>query len=354
MPRRREAGSNPEALAAHGMVEGNRVGVEPELPALEVLAKKPVVFAIAVDAVTHDRVAGAGEVPSLVVFNKCDLLAHDELARLTRGQFGKAEHFLEYGTFYFNTYKTNGKALAEAIVEQVVLQSGRVILETSIAEQAAEMFYRRLFELDPSLSRLFKGDMREQGRKLMSMIGAAVKGLDDLERLVPVVRKLGARHAGYGVKDRDYATVAQALLWTLEKGLGEAFTPDVREAWVAVYGVLADTMKRAAADTVSGVQPEAGRGSWLGNMSVTRKLMLLLGFTIAAVVGVADEHGLTKPKAYVVARPGQTLSETELKTFIKDRLAPYKYPRSTVFVAELPKTATGKIQRFKLREGVLG
>jgi benzoate-CoA ligase len=74
----------------------------------------------------------------------------------------------------------------------------------------------------------------------------------------------------------------------------------------------------------------------------------------AAVVGVADENGLTKPKAYVVQRPGVTVSEAELKSFIKDRLAPYKYPRSTVFVDELPKTATGKIQRFKLREGVLG
>jgi len=73
----------------------------------------------------------------------------------------------------------------------------------------------------------------------------------------------------------------------------------------------------------------------------------------AAVVGVADENGLTKPKAYVVQRQGENVSEAELKSFIKDRLAPYKYPRSTVFVAELPKTATGKVQRFKLREGVL-
>jgi benzoate-CoA ligase len=73
----------------------------------------------------------------------------------------------------------------------------------------------------------------------------------------------------------------------------------------------------------------------------------------AAVVGVIDENGLTKPKAYVVQRQGENVSEAELKSFIKDRLAPYKYPRSTVFVDELPKTATGKIQRFKLREGVL-
>lgn len=95
-------------------------------------------------------------------------------------------------------------------------------------------------------------------------------------------------------------------------------------------------------------------GIYVSPFEIEATLVQHPGVLEAAVVGVADEHGLTKPKAYVVARPGQTLSETELKTFIKDRLAPYKYPRSTVFVAELPKTATGKIQRFKLREGVLG
>jgi hemoglobin-like flavoprotein len=111
-----------------------------------------------------------------------------------------------------------------------------------IAEAAAEMFYQRLFELDPSLSKLFKGDMKEQGRKLMTMIAAAVRGLDDLNALVPTVQKLGARHAVYGVADDDYDTVGSALLWTLEQGLGPAFTPDVQAAWAEVYGVLAKTM----------------------------------------------------------------------------------------------------------------
>jgi hemoglobin-like flavoprotein len=115
-----------------------------------------------------------------------------------------------------------------------------------IADEAAALFYRRLFELDPGLKALFKVDMREQGRKLMQMIGLAVSKLDALDELVPVVEALGKRHAGYGVKEADYATVGSALLWTLQQGLGAAFTPDVRSAWATVYGVLASTMKAGA------------------------------------------------------------------------------------------------------------
>lgn len=115
-----------------------------------------------------------------------------------------------------------------------------------IAPQAAELFYGRLFEIAPDVKPLFKGDMKEQGRKLMSVIGMAVSSLDKLPELVPVVQDLGRRHVAYGVKDEYYGTVAQALLWTLEKGLGEAFTTEVKEAWTAVYVVLADTMKAAA------------------------------------------------------------------------------------------------------------
>ena len=116
-----------------------------------------------------------------------------------------------------------------------------------IADDAASLFYHRLFEMDPSLQRLFKGDMAEQRRKLMQMLTAAVKGLQRLDRLVPVVEDLGRRHAGYGVTDLHYETVGAALLWTLEMGLGGAFTPEVKEAWVTVYGLLASTMKGAAA-----------------------------------------------------------------------------------------------------------
>lgn len=116
-----------------------------------------------------------------------------------------------------------------------------------ISEVAASLFYTKLFELDPSLESLFKGDMKEQGKKLMQMITVAVRGLDRLEEIVPAVQALGVRHVGYGVKDAHYDTVAAALLDTLGKGLGEAFTPEVKAAWVEVYTVLATTMKNAAA-----------------------------------------------------------------------------------------------------------
>jgi hemoglobin-like flavoprotein len=116
-----------------------------------------------------------------------------------------------------------------------------------IAEIAADLFYTRLFELDPPLRAMFRTDRAEQGRKLMHMIGVAVKGLSRPEQILPAVEELGRRHACYGVRDEHYATVGAALLWTLEKGLGEAFTPDVRAAWTAVYTLLTETMQRAAA-----------------------------------------------------------------------------------------------------------
>jgi hemoglobin-like flavoprotein len=121
-----------------------------------------------------------------------------------------------------------------------------------IADDAAVLFYRRLFELDPSLQRMFRGDMTEQRRKLMQMLTAAVKGLDRLDQLVPVVEELGRRHVGYGVADAHYDTVGAALLWTLEKGLGNAFTPEVKDSWIAVYGLLAGTMKNAAKESLVG------------------------------------------------------------------------------------------------------
>jgi len=115
-----------------------------------------------------------------------------------------------------------------------------------IADTAAELFYNRLFEMDPSLRPLFTSDIKEQGKKLMQMIGVAVKGLDRLDEIVPAVQALGKRHVGYGVKDEHYDTVAGALLWTLEKGLGEAYTPEVAEAWTVTYTLLADVMKAAS------------------------------------------------------------------------------------------------------------
>jgi hemoglobin-like flavoprotein len=115
-----------------------------------------------------------------------------------------------------------------------------------VAETAAQMFYGRLFFLDPSLRTLFRGDLREQGQKVMAMISFTVNGLTRLDQLVPTVKALGRRHATYGVRPEHYYTVGAALLWTLEQGLGAAFTPAVREAWIAAYGVLANTMRDAA------------------------------------------------------------------------------------------------------------
>ena len=122
-----------------------------------------------------------------------------------------------------------------------------------IADDAASLFYQRLFELDPSLRGMFREDLTEQRKKLMQMITAAVKGLDRLEQLVPVVQDLGRRHVRYGVTEKHYETVGDALLWTLSIGLGRAFTPEVEEAWTAVYTLLATTMKDAARDALVAV-----------------------------------------------------------------------------------------------------
>ena len=120
-----------------------------------------------------------------------------------------------------------------------------------IADDAAALFYQRLFELDPSLQAMFRGSMIEQRKKLMQMLTAAVKGLDRIEQLEPVLQDLGRRHIHYGVRDEHYDTVGAALLWTLEMGLGSAFTAETREAWTAVYGLLAATMKEAAREAVA-------------------------------------------------------------------------------------------------------
>lgn len=127
--------------------------------------------------------------------------------------------------------------------EQIKLVQDSFRQVAPIAETAAQLFYARLFELDPDLELLFKGNLSEQGRKLMQMLGLAVNSLDRMDQLLPVVRSLGTRHVSYGVRDKDYDTVGQSLLWTLRKGLGEAFTPDVEAAWSDVYATLASAMK---------------------------------------------------------------------------------------------------------------
>lgn len=120
-----------------------------------------------------------------------------------------------------------------------------------ISDTAAALFYQRLFELDPQLRTLFKGDLREQGRKLMQMLAVAVGNLNYPETLLPALRALGARHRGYGVEARHYETVGTALLWTLEQGLGTAFTDEARAAWTAVYTLVAETMQQPEVATAA-------------------------------------------------------------------------------------------------------
>lgn len=115
-----------------------------------------------------------------------------------------------------------------------------------ISATAAELFYTKLFELDPEARALFGGNMEVQGEKLMNMITVAVDHLNDLGSIVEAIQASGRRHVDYGVKDSQYDTVGAAFLDTLEKGLGEEFTPEVKQAWTNVYGVLAKTMIDAA------------------------------------------------------------------------------------------------------------
>jgi hemoglobin-like flavoprotein len=115
-----------------------------------------------------------------------------------------------------------------------------------IADQAAETFYQRLFEIAPGYRSLFKHDMKKQGAMLMSTLGLAVGSLKNLEAILPAVRSLGQRHAGYGITAEHYQPVAEAFLWTLEYYLGEAFTPELKEAWVEVYTTLAGVMIEAS------------------------------------------------------------------------------------------------------------
>ena len=115
-----------------------------------------------------------------------------------------------------------------------------------IGDQAAALFYGRLFEAAPDLRALFTGDMKAQGRKLMAAIATVVNGLDDPDAIAPAVCDLAKRHVAYGVRPEHYAPVGAALLWTVEQGLGGDFTPAVSAAWAAAYAALSDMMIAAA------------------------------------------------------------------------------------------------------------
>ncbi len=131
--------------------------------------------------------------------------------------------------------------------EQVRLVQSSMQKVLFISEIAAELFYRRLFELDPALRPLFQGDMKEQGRKLIQMLHTVVDSLDQLATILPEVEAMARRHVIYGVQPQHYDTVGTALLWTLEQGLGNGFTAEVRAAWTEAYNLLAGVMQKASA-----------------------------------------------------------------------------------------------------------
>ncbi|MEM6465260.1 MAG: globin family protein [Pseudomonadota bacterium] len=115
-----------------------------------------------------------------------------------------------------------------------------------IAPQAAKLFYSRLFEIAPCVAPLFTSNMDDQGVKLMSSLGTVVDGLNAPDEILPFATALAHRHVGYGVQSRHYAHVGEALLWTLEEGLGPEFDADTKAAWMAAYDMLSDAMITAA------------------------------------------------------------------------------------------------------------
>ncbi|MEZ0222875.1 globin family protein [Tardiphaga sp. 1201_B9_N1_1] len=123
-----------------------------------------------------------------------------------------------------------------------------------ISDVAAELFYGRLFEVAPQVKPMFRGDMKEQGRKLMATLGVVVTGLTRLETVLPAASALAKQHVAYGVKAEHYPIVGGALLWTLEKGLGDAWTPELAAAWTAAYGTLSGYMISEAYGTAQAAE----------------------------------------------------------------------------------------------------
>jgi hemoglobin-like flavoprotein len=121
-----------------------------------------------------------------------------------------------------------------------------------IARSTAEQFFIRLFKLDPSLRALFPSDLVQHGQALILILGSAIDGLNRLDTLVPTLQKLGVDQATYGMRDEHYATVGSALLWSLEQGLADKFTPAIRSAWTNAYGLVAIVMQTGAREAQAG------------------------------------------------------------------------------------------------------
>ncbi|MFK8082650.1 MAG: globin family protein [Granulosicoccus sp.] len=147
--------------------------------------------------------------------------------------------------------------------KSLVKESWAMVLPNQ--EATAGIFYDRLFEQYPEVRPMFKGDIQEQGEKLMKMLDLAVNSLDDVESLIEPLKAAGKAHKGYGVAEADYQKVAASLLWTLEKGLGDAFTLKVREAWTQTYATLSGVMIEGAGYTVAEAAPVI-KTSWFRSL----------------------------------------------------------------------------------------
>jgi hemoglobin-like flavoprotein len=131
--------------------------------------------------------------------------------------------------------------------EQVTMVQDSFKQVVPIAGTAADLFYNRLFEIAPEVRSLFPDDLTDQKKKLIAMLATAVTNLHQVETIVPAVEDLGRRHVVYGVTSKMYEPVGAALLWTLEQGLGDGFTPPLKAAWTETYMTLAGVMQNAAA-----------------------------------------------------------------------------------------------------------
>jgi nitric oxide dioxygenase len=147
--------------------------------------------------------------------------------------------------------------------QQIALVQQSFAKVLPIHEQAAALFYDRLFAIDPSTRPLFRGDMKTQGAKLMAAIAVVVKSLNRIDTMLDDLRGLARRHDRYGVQESHYASVGEALLWTLEQGLGADFTPDLRAAWAGAYRLLSETMIEATDRPSRSRCPDDARATWL-------------------------------------------------------------------------------------------
>src|SRR6478736_4938252 len=152
---------------------------------------------------------------------------------------------------------TNDAGSAGITPAQVELVQSSFQLVLPIADAAGMMFYERIFTLAPEARALFGDDIALQASRTMGAVKTAVDGLDDIDQVAPFLLRLGARHVRYGVRPEHFDLVGGALLWTLEQGLGDLFTDDVREAWTAAYGVIAGTMRTGMEQAAAKLEPAA-------------------------------------------------------------------------------------------------